>query len=209
VPGSKRDDMRAIEVFADVRCPFTHVGLRRLVDWRAGSGAEFVLRVRAWPLELVNAEPLASTLIAEEADELRRQVAPDLFTDLDDDRFPCSSIPAMSLAAAAYRRGADDGERASLALRDAMFEHGTDIADPAALERIAGELGVPRFLDHVPEVIDDWHEGRRRGVIGSPHFFVGDDDFFCPSLHIETVDGHVRIHPDPAGFDELIRQIAA
>ena len=33
-------------------------------------------------------------------------------------------------------------------------------------------------------VVADWHEGQRRGVLGSPHFFCGDDDVFCPSLDI-------------------------
>jgi 2-hydroxychromene-2-carboxylate isomerase len=201
--------MTEVEVFADIRCPFTHVGLRRLVEWRARSGAEFALRVRAWPLELVNAEPLASTLIVEEAEALRRQVAPDLFLGFDLDHFPASSIPAMSLVSAGYRQGLEVGERASLMLRDALFEQDTDIADAARLERIAGELGIPRPLDHVPDVIGDWYEGRRREVIGSPHFFVGTADFFCPSLHIEMVDGHMQIDPDPSGFDEFVRRLAA
>src|SRR5206468_3084962 len=49
-----------IEVFADVRCPFTHVGLTRFVARRHELGRrEPRLRVRAWPLELVNGEPLS------------------------------------------------------------------------------------------------------------------------------------------------------
>src|SRR5262245_18171405 len=48
---------RLIEVFADVVCPFTHVGLRRLVGYRERAQREDVaIRVRAWPLELVNGE---------------------------------------------------------------------------------------------------------------------------------------------------------
>jgi hypothetical protein len=48
-----------IEVFADAGCPFTHVGLRRLVEHRDHAGRDdVVLRVRAWPLELVNGHPL-------------------------------------------------------------------------------------------------------------------------------------------------------
>ena len=43
-----------VDVFADVRCPFAHVGLRRLVTRRKQLGAQLLLRVRAWPLELVN-----------------------------------------------------------------------------------------------------------------------------------------------------------
>ena len=46
------------------------------------------MRVRAWPLELVNGTPLDSAMIGEEVDELRAQVAPDLFTGFDLSGFP-------------------------------------------------------------------------------------------------------------------------
>ena len=40
-------------------------------------------------------------------------------------------------------------------------------------------------------VVADWHEGGRRGVLGSPHFFCGGTDVFCPSLDItkDPVEG--------------------
>src|SRR5205823_264116 len=94
--------MTRIEVFADVMCPFTHVGLRRLVSARDAADATVRLRVRAWPLELINGEPLRVTLVAREIDELRAQVAPDLFTGFDAHTFPATSIPAFGLVAAAY-----------------------------------------------------------------------------------------------------------
>src|SRR5690348_5100333 len=93
---------KVVEVFADIRCPFTHVGLRRLVEMRRKSGADFVLRVRAWPLELVNGEPLDPDFIAEEVEELQEQVAPDLFRGFDVAKFPGSSLPALRLAVRAY-----------------------------------------------------------------------------------------------------------
>ena len=37
--------MTSIEVFADVSCPFTHVGLRRLVERRQALGANKAIRV--------------------------------------------------------------------------------------------------------------------------------------------------------------------
>ena len=43
--------MDAIEVFADVRCPFAHVGIRRVHEQRVAAGAP-PLRVRAWWLPL-------------------------------------------------------------------------------------------------------------------------------------------------------------
>ena len=47
--------MRHVTVYADVLCPFTHVGLRVLTQRRAAAGRdEPRLDVRAWPLEIIN-----------------------------------------------------------------------------------------------------------------------------------------------------------
>ena len=47
----------AIEVFAELSCPFTHLSLRRIVARREDLGRSGPrLRVRPWPLELVNGE---------------------------------------------------------------------------------------------------------------------------------------------------------
>src|SRR5580765_3971359 len=96
--------MKTVEVFADVRCPFAHVGLRRLAGRLAAAGADVAFWVRAWPLELVNGAPLEGALIAEEVDELCDQVAPDLFAGFDPSRYPATSLPALGLAASAYRQ---------------------------------------------------------------------------------------------------------
>jgi predicted DsbA family dithiol-disulfide isomerase len=195
-----------IEVFAELGCPFTHVGLRRLVERRATDGRDdLVLRVRAWPLELVNGAPLDPTLIHEEVAELREQVAPDLFAGFDPVRFPATSLPALDLAAAAYETGLAAGERASLLVRDALFEQGRDLDDPAVLEEIAAAVGIPMPGEEArARVLADWHEGQARGVIGSPHFFVGPDSWFCPSLDITRVDGHLVIRSDPNAFEAFI-----
>ena len=110
--------MGTIEVFADICCPFTHVGLRRLVERRDALGrSDVVIKARAWPLELVNGAPLDPVMIGEEVDALRAQVAPDLFTNFQPSRFPASSLPALRLAATAYDHSLVLGEQISLALR--------------------------------------------------------------------------------------------
>ncbi len=197
-----------IEVFAELVCPFTHVGLRRLVERRAAAGRTVpVLHVRAWPLELVNGEPLAGDFVAEEVAALREMVAPDLFGGFDAARFPSTSLPALTLVAAAYRRDVQLGEHVSLRLRDALFEEGADIG---ALDVLA-EIATANGLD-VPEVGDrdaimaDLDEGRRRGVDGSPHFFLGSEGFFCPSLEITRVAGHLQVAFDAARFEQFARQ---
>ena len=175
-----------VEVFADIWCPFTHVGLRAIDEQRVLTGrSDTLIRVRAWPLELVNGAPLSATVTQEHIDHLREQVAPMLFRGFDSQRFPTSTLEALALVARAYRADVKVGEQASFALRDALFEHGQDISDRGVLGEIAAELGIdmPSRADH-DAVLDDWHEGQRRGVLGSPHFFCGGADTFCPSLDI-------------------------
>ena len=66
-----------IEVFADIWCPFAHVGLRAIEEQRARAGRRDVaIWVRAWPLELVNGAPLDPAVTKEHADDLRDEVAP-------------------------------------------------------------------------------------------------------------------------------------
>ena len=102
---------RRVEVYADLGCPFTHVGLRRFVERRAEAGRDDIaLVVLAWPLEIVNGRPLDPAFIAEEVDEIREQVAPGVFAGFDPAAFPATSIPGMGLAARAYEQGAAVGE---------------------------------------------------------------------------------------------------
>jgi predicted DsbA family dithiol-disulfide isomerase len=212
------DTMSTIEVFADVACPFTHVGLRRLVAERdARRRPDVVLRVRSWPLELVNGKPLDPDVVAQEVAALRGSVAPDLFAGFDPSGWPVSSLPALSLAAAALTVSPATGEAVALALRTELFEHGRDISDPAVLASIAeahamttadldaglqGETGRAR-------VVADWHEGEERGVVGSPHFFVGDTNVFCPTLTISHHDGRFDIEVSTTQFEAFMERCFA
>ena len=198
--------MTVIEVFADVGCPFTHVGLRRFVELRDQLGcADVGLHVRAWPLEIVNGRPLDPGFVAEEIDDIREQIAPTLFAGFDESAFPASSLPALTLAAAAYEHDLAVGERVSLVLRDLLFEQGVDVADVEALRRLAADHGVTVDLTDTSAVLAEHAEGVARGVVGSPHFFTPAGGFFCPALDIHReASGHLRITADAAGFEEFI-----
>jgi len=190
-----------IEVFADIWCPFAHVGLRAIEEQREQAGrGDVAIRVRAWPLELVNGTPLDPAVTEEHAEDLRHQVAPGLFRHLDVDNFPTSTLEALALANRAYRTDPQVGERVSFALRDALFEEGRDISDPVTLGYLARDLGVgmPDESDRAA-VLADWEEGRSRGVRGSPHFFCGDTDVFCPTLDITK---------DPVGGLSVVRDVS-
>ncbi len=199
--------MTVVEVFADIGCPFTHVGLRRLVEERARRGRpDVVLRVRAWPLELVNGAPLEPGFVAHEIEALRRQVAPELFTRFDPDAFPATSVPALALAAVALAAGDAVGEAVSLELRDRLFERGERVDTDAVLDAVARDHGLarPDPTEAAQLVAADHAEGIARGVVGSPHFFVADGSYFCPALTIHRDDeGEFVIRPDEEGFAQL------
>lgn len=197
---------RTIEVFTDVWCPFAHVGLRCVVAAREAAGRpDVVIRVRAWPLELVNRAPMDPARAAHHAHDLQEQVAPHLFTHLDLDHFPTSTLEALALTEAAYRVDAALGERMSLAVREELFEHGRDISDPAVLASLAAAIGTPLPEDRDrTAVLNDWHDGQRRGVIGSPHFYCGSRDLFCPSLDITRDDHGVTIRLDTGVLDAFL-----
>lgn len=195
-----------VEVFADVTCPFAHVGLRRFAAHREALGVTTpVLQVRAWPLELVNGEPLDPGLVARHVDELREQVAPDLFGRFDPERMPSSSMPSLELVAAAYRLGDRAGERMSLRVRDALFERGLDLDAPEVLAELAATEGIALPVTGAARLVhDDYEDGRRRGVRGSPEFFLDGRGWYCPSLQIEKVGDDLRIEPDVEEIDAFL-----
>jgi predicted DsbA family dithiol-disulfide isomerase len=195
-----------VEVFADLGCPFTHVGLRRFGERRAELRRTDVhLLVRSWPLEIVNGTPMDPEFIAEEVVDIRGAVAPDLFAGFSASAFPATSIPGLALAGAAYGLGVATGEAVSLELRDLLFEQGVDVSDPAVLDEVAARHGIDRASLGDELVRADHAEGVARGVIGSPHFFTSSGGFFCPALDVHRdAHGHLQIHADPAGFDAFL-----
>ncbi len=197
----------AIEVYADVWCPFAHVGLHYVVERRSALGrGDVLLDIRAWPLELVNGAPLDPDITASHVRELRSQVAPHLFGGFDPNHFPTTSLPALACVHAAYRQDLKTGEAMSLALRDALFEEGLDISRPEVLSELAESFNVGPYGAADEEAVRrDWEDGVRRGVRGSPHFYCGDFDAFCPSLDISRgTDGALTVRKDAAVLNTLL-----
>jgi predicted DsbA family dithiol-disulfide isomerase len=179
-----------IEIFADVWCPFAYVGIRKVFQYRDEVGrGDVPIVVRSWPLELVNDAPMAQAKTLGNCDALRRQVASDQFANTELSNFPSTTLDALNLIAQAYEQSVVAGERASLVIREAIFEHGHDVADESVLQRIALSLGVSYVPDAEHQLVRrDWDEGKRRGVVGSPHFFHGADGEFCPALQLTRTE---------------------
>lgn len=196
-----------IEVFADVWCPFAYASLRRVLQARSDGRFDEGVVVRAWPLELVNGKPLDPEKVAEEIIELRRTVDSGAFLGFDQATFPKTTLPALRLSSAAYAAGVETGERVAMELRERLFERGEDISDDAVLAAVADAHGIDPASGARPE--DEWDDGKRRGVQGSPHYFTDGGGFFCPSMDIKKVDGHVRVSPDVEGFDEFLASVSS
>jgi predicted DsbA family dithiol-disulfide isomerase len=194
-----------VDVWADVVCPFTHVGLARLTQRRDTAGVDTWFRVHAWPLEWVNGKPLDPAFVAEEIAALRAQVAGDLFTGFDPATFPATSVPALALTAAAYARGPEVGERTALAVRHALFERGLDVSEPEVLAVVADELGIGDLAADEDAVRAEYDAGAARGVVGSPYFLVRDEGFFCPSLKIAHDEEGFVVAFDVDAFEDFAR----
>lgn len=194
--------MALLEVFADVSCPFAHAGLRRFVDERAARGlSDPVLAVRAWPLEVVNGKPMTGESLVGKIASLREQVTPGRFAEFDPSTFPTTTLPAMAGEVAARRHSDETGEWFSLAVREALFEHGRDVGDPTVIASMLKEGGAgPVLTADSDAVLASHREGVARNVKGSPHFFVGTEGFFCPSLDISHDDEGYDISFDLEGF---------
>ena len=198
-----------LEVYADIWCPFAHVGLPAVLDdhRRRSDRGDVVIRVRAWPLELVNSGPM---------DQAKRSHTPS--TCASRSRQRCSrtlrpshsrrpTLDALALVERAYAIDGQLGERASFEVRDAMFEGGRDISDHGVLTDLGGRWGVGEISDDDRAlVVQSWHDGQVHGVRGSPHFFSGDLESFCPSLRIRRIDPDhgAQIELDARRLDEFL-----
>ena len=194
-----------IEVFADVSCPFTQAGLHRWIARRAEAGRSDVgLRVRAWPLEIVNGLPLTGEAITAKVAALAA-VYPDQFAGFAPDSFPSSTLPALQLTNAAYRVDVATGELVAMALRDLLFVEGRDVSDPDVLAEVSHRHDIPvPDAEDAAAVLADLDEGRRRGVVGSPHYFGPGFDAFCPGLDIAHVGDELAIAASADKFDSFM-----
>lgn len=201
-----------VEVFAEITCPFAYVGLQHVIDHVAELDDPPRVIVRAWPLEWVNGTGLAFDGVEEKAAALREQLGIDAFNGLQTSAWPATTIPALALASAAYQIDVPTGLAVSTDLRRAVFELGVDIADHDVLHEIAAAHGVSFDARdderHEHDVRADYERGQTRGVKGSPHYFVSDDDFFCPALDLDRdADDHLIARFDPDGLARFLARV--
>lgn len=207
---AKHSNKNVIEVFADITCPFTHIGLTLVTARRANLDTETDVLVRAWPLEWVNGVALDANTTGKKIEALRDQLRTELFAGFRSDHWPDTTIAALNLVATAYHRNPSTGLDASLMVRRALFEEGRDISDPNVLMSLAVALDLPPPpTPPMATVVADYREGQRRGITGSPHFWIDQHDFFCPSLEVGHDDsGAITASFDAKGLTNFLSNFA-
>lgn len=197
-----------LDIYADITCPFAHVGLKRVLDELGDLSEQIEIVARAWPLEWVNGTPLEAASVEQKIGALRDQLGIELFAKFDPDAWPASTIPALNLAAEGFAVDTATGLGVSLAVRDALFEEGRDVGDPEVLAALAERFGLDAPAEEATDrVRSEFDEGRRRGVRGSPDFWLGDAEFFCPSLTLGNDDGVLTAEFDGDGMQHFLDHV--
>jgi predicted DsbA family dithiol-disulfide isomerase len=196
--------MDLIEVFAEVSCPFTYVGLRRFVAERTNRGlTKPLLKIRAWPLELVNGVAFTGAGVAPAVAALRAQVTPELFGGFNPESFPASTLGVLAAEAAAHAAGPEVGEHFSLEVRSVLFDRGIDPSDPEVLQDLLADHEVDPATVDPDAARKSWEEGKAIGVTGSTYFVVGNHGWFCPSLEIGKEGGLYDVKYDVETLDRF------
>lgn len=209
-----------IVVFADLGCPWAHVGVHRLHAARKRVGRSVSIDVRVFPLEIINSQPTPFRGLQNEIPVLS-EMEPDAGWELwagDATTWPVTTLLSMEAVEAAKEQGLDASAQLDHALRRALFGESRCISmRHVILEVAASCTGVD-----VPALAAALDDGRARrsmldgyrtaadAIQGSPHYFLADGT----SSHNPGVDFHwdkaqhriVIDCDDPSVYDDLVRR---
>jgi predicted DsbA family dithiol-disulfide isomerase len=214
----------ALVVYSDLRCPWAHVAVHRLLAAaeRRGVGSELFIDHRWFPL--------GDEALPDDAEALDRElgairaIEPDAgwSTWADSDHpFPTSSRRAAAWVQAAKAASPDASAALDRALRRALFAERADLTDDEVIEGIAADL-ASLDLDAVraelsserPEAeLDRQREQSATDLVpASPTIVAADGTSWTnPGVDFEVGgDGTPEIeHDDPAVYDEIIETYLA
>jgi predicted DsbA family dithiol-disulfide isomerase len=171
-----------LTVFSDLHCPWAYVFSIRLRRALAALADPPPVRWRSWPLELVNERGTPWATVTAEIPALA-QLEPDSFRLPRRETWPSTLLPAMEAVKVAEALGGPSAaDRYDAAARHAFFVGRCDLSIRPTLLALATEAGLSaeRFAElfddggHRRAVLEDFREGGRLGVKGSPHVFLPD-----------------------------------
>lgn len=214
-------DSNAVAIYTDLRCPWAHVAVHRLLTAleEAGLESEIAIDLRAVPLENVgdvDREHLVRTarMLAEEIPEAGWDGVP------DSSAFPTSSLRALAHVQAAKSSSSTAAVALHRVLRRMLWVEGRDIDDDAVIAEAVAEvpeLDPRRLLDELdsgrPAAELDVDTARvASGLVTASPTVVLPDGTSWTNPGIETHegdDGPVLDHDDPSVYDAILDRVVA
>lgn len=206
-------------VFSDILCPWSHIGVHRLLRTVHARGLEGELNIdhRAFPLEVLGPEEHDRRRFDRMVEALR-DVEPDAGWSLwsGDDDFPTSSMLALEAVQAAKAVSPDASAALDRALRSAVFEQSRPIDELDTVMAVAEETDVVDIGTFEAEL----HSGRARREMENQIVRARSGDIPA-SPTIVLPDGTTSVNPgmefhigddglpavdtdDPAAYDRLV-----
>ncbi len=209
-----------IVVFADLGCPWAHVGIHRLQTARTRLESSISIDVRVFPLEIINAQPTPFRGLQNEIPALA-EMEPDAGWELwagDATTWPVTTLLPMEAVEAAKEQGLDTSAKLDHALRRALFGESRCISMRHVILDVAAscdDLDVPALTAALDDgrarrPMLDGYRAAAGDIQGSPHYFLADGT----SSHNPGVDFHwdkaqhriVIDCDDPTVYDDLLRR---
>lgn len=211
----------AVALYSDLRCPWAHVAVSRLLAAIDRHGAEIHVDHRWFPL--------GDDAMPVDAEALDRTLGP--FRDLEPDAgwhewagsgtiFPRSADLAATWVQAAKRESPAASAALDRALRIALFRDGRDIADGSVVAEVAGTVPDLR----VDPVRREVTSGRPAAELAR-HAELAESDLVAASPTIVLADGTTWTNPgidthtedgvpvvdgdDPGVYDEIVEAFLA
>ena len=214
-------------VFADLACPWAHLAVYRMHVARSKLGLDDAVRfdVRAFPLELLNAQPTPKLILEAEV-AVVGGLDPGAGWQMwqgPDHAYPVTMLPPMEAVEAAKEQGLRASEELDRALRVAFFGESRTISMRHVIEDVAGScvhVEASKLMTSLDDgrareaLMRDARRSTEDEVKGSPHLFLPDgSDVHNPGIHMHWEGEHGKGFPvidgdDPTIYEDLLRRAA-
>ncbi len=133
-----------IWLWGEYYCPWTYIAVVRLREVMPSLGGRATLRLRAYPLELIDGFAAPRDVLAQEWWLAAIQEPRAAFAAHSGDNWPTTTLPAFEAAWCVARQGDEALASFDLRVRRAFFAEGRDIGSRGVMQEIAREAGLDR-----------------------------------------------------------------
>lgn len=180
-------------------CPWTYVATARLRAVMPELQGRATLRLRPYPLELIDGYAAPRDILEQEwwLAAIQEPSAP--FAPYRGDDWPTTTMPAFEAAWCAARQGEDAFADFDMRVRRAFFAEGRNIGNPEVLREIAGEAGLDldRFDRDLasgearPAIVEEARLGREQyRVRGTPTLMLANGTKLRHPLAYPDMEGN-------------------